>query len=653
MKTRQTAILLALFMVFGLIFNSGVIFANNGYNDATTDETIVPDPVPEDNSGKEVVFLIDRSMNTSQNALNEIKNQIVTLSDELIQTGDISITLIAFNGNSTTYARKSKDLKRIENAFRYIRPFGFSNPTTALEIANGLGFADKKDIVLFTSSYPNIGPITKNGPYTQRDHFYFRNANSYKIAADDLKENTRLVAVTDFSKMRNRDYSFSKGLFEENSDKYFAADKMNSEELVNSLKDYILGNEIHERNTGKKPIIFIPGIAGSELFNIDPSLVTPEERATGMISGDKEKSAKRIWVPIGYDASKANNDLNLNSNPDLFGLQQGDLRKVPVFQRHTGPVAMYASLFGQLMSNFPDRPVYLFSYDWRKSNVETAEKLDAFINKITDGGKVKVDIIAHSMGGIVSAHYLKNHDEKVDKYLSFGAPYEGAPSAFSTLSSRSLVGGFLDVIIEKLVGIKPDIATSFTSMVELLPTQRMIEKYPYQFVSTSNLNSFNNILNNSYRNYDEILKAADKANVAYSADLATVDMAMSNVSEYDRYNQFIDNSALYRINGERNGEVFLMHRPNSMFFVGNNHPTVVSGYFPGNQDILYKVNPISTPEGDGMVPLYSATMGMTFEEMTSDVRAKFKEVNGDHLGMLLDLGNLRAMCDFLSGREVR
>lgn len=649
MKTRQTSIMLALFMVLGLIFNTGAIFAQNDFpnavedtTDVPTDDTIVPDPIPEDNSEKEVVFLVDRSMYTSQNALNEIKNQVVTLSDELIQTGDISITLIAFNGNSTTYARKSKDLKKIENAFRYIRPFGFSNPTAALEIANGLGFADKKDIVLFTSTYPNIGPITKNGPYTQRDHFYFRNANSYKNVTDNLAENTRLIPVTDFSKMRNRDYAFSKRLFEENSDKYFAADKMNSDELIGSLKDYILGDEIHERNNDKKPIIFIPGIAGSELFNIDDSLVTPEERATGMISGDKERSAKRIWVPIGYDPKKANDDLNLRTNPNLYGLQQGDLRKVPVFQRHTGPVAIYASLFGQLMSNFPDRPIYLFSYDWRRSNVETAEKLDAFIDEITDGGKVKVDIIAHSMGGLVSAHYLEAHDEKVDKYLSFGTPYEGAPSAFNTLSSRSLVGGFGDVLIEKFVGIKPDICNSFVGMVELLPTRTMIEKYPYQLVNKSDLNDFNRILNNSYKNYDEFLKAVYDADLlSQSLEFGVVEGGMINASNIDMYNQFVENSKFSRAN--------LMHRPNSMFFVGNNHPTVVSGYFP-EQDILFKVYPISTPEGDGMVPLYSATMGMTFEEMSAEVRAKFKEVNGDHLGMLLDLENLRAMCDFLNGR---
>ncbi|PVY89201.1 von Willebrand factor type A domain-containing protein [Ezakiella coagulans] len=646
MKIRLTSILLAVFMVFGLMLNTGVIFAHDDFPGAVRDNANVPTE-----NAKEVVFLIDRSMYTDYNALADIKNQVSDLSDQLLQAGNFSISVIAFNGNVTTLVRQSTDLNKIKNSLRYISPFGFSNPSLALEVANGIRYEEKKDVVLFTNVYPNLGTISNKGPFTYRDHFYFRNANGFKNSADLLAENTRLITVSNFSNLNNRDYAFAKRVFEENSDKYYAADKMNSEELVSSVRDYILGDEKHDRNLDKKPIIFIPGIAGSELFKIDESLVSPEEKAIGMIYGDKERSANRIWVPIGYDARKANDDLNLYSNENLYGLQQGDLRKVNVFERHAGPVAMYSSLLGTIMKNFPDRPVYLFSYDWRKSNIDSAEKLAAFIDSITDGGKVKVDIIAHSMGGIVSSHYLREHDDRVDKYLSFGSPYEGAPSAFNTLSSKSLVGGFLDVVIEKLVGIKPDVASSFTAMVELLPTQRMLEKYPYHFVSTGDLNSFQRILN-SNSSYDKILQAAADAKVSGLADLATVDMAMSNVSN-DRYNQFIEDSKLYRVNGERNGDVLLMHRPNSMFFVGNNHPTVVSGYFPGNQDILHTVYGISTPEGDGMVPLYSATMGMTFEEMSPEIRNKFRVVKGDHIGMLLDLGNLQMMCDFLNGREVR
>ena len=656
MKTKKTTFMLALFMVLGLVFNTGAIFAQDDFPDAVrdttnipTDDTIVPDEIPEDNSAKEVVFLIDRSMYTDYNALDEIKNQVVSLSNELIEAGDTSITLIAFNGNSTTYARKTRDLKRIENAFTYIRPFGFSNPTKAVEIANGLGYAEKKDIVLFTNIYPNIGPITTDGPYVQRDHFYFRNANSYKNVTDNLAENTRLITVTDFSKLRNRDYAFAKRLFEENSDRYFAANKMNGDELLGSLKDYILGDEIHERNFDKKPIVFIPGIAGSELFHIDNSLVSDEERATGMLGRHNEKNMKRVWAPIGYDPKKITDDLNLQKNENVYGLQQGDLRNVPLFERHSGPAALYGSLLGSLMRNFPDRPVYLFSYDWRKSNVETAQKFANFVDEITDGGKVQIDIVAHSMGGIVSALYLKDNDERVDKFLSFGTPYEGAPSSQYSVSNSTLMGEIVDRIIETTTGLDTSIISDYDSMVELFPTQKLLEKYPMQFVGENEAEFLNAIKSKNIK-FDKLLEKLETENLSISMDLEAEDLALDRIAKDDRYRNYLDFTSIYREGGTRDGNIMLMYRPNSMFFVGNNLPTVVSGYFTSEDS---KVENIMTPEGDGVVPVYSATMGMTFDEMSPEIRAKFKEIKGDHVGMLLDLGNLRAMCDFLNGREVR
>ncbi len=93
MNIKQTSILLAIFMVFGLMLNTGAIFAQDDFPGAVkdttnvpTDETIVPDTIPEDNSAKEVVFLVDRSMYTDQSALLNIKNQVIALSDELIQS---------------------------------------------------------------------------------------------------------------------------------------------------------------------------------------------------------------------------------------------------------------------------------------------------------------------------------------------------------------------------------------------------------------------------------------------------------------------------------------------------------------------------------------------------------------------------------------
>lgn len=161
---------------------------------------------------------------------------------------------------------------------------------------------------------------------------------------------------------------------------------------------------------------------------------------------------------------------------------------------------------------------------------------------------------------------------------------------------------------------------------------------------------FVNAINEKNRNFDELLKKLESKNLSVSMDLEAEDLALDRISQDDRYRRYIDFTSIYREGGTRDGDVMLMHRPNSMFFVGNNLPTVVSGYFTSDGD---KIENIMTPEGDGVVPVYSATMGMTFDEMTPEIRAKFKEIKGDHIGMLIDLGNLKAMCDFLNGRQVR
>jgi hypothetical protein len=62
------------------------------------------------------------------------------------------------------------------------------------------------------------------------------------------------------------------------------------------------------------------------------------------------------------------------------------------------------------------RHLYLFPYDWRLDNVETARKLFALIDQLrVNYGRpdLKVDIVAHSVGGIVSCYMLEFGTEDV------------------------------------------------------------------------------------------------------------------------------------------------------------------------------------------------------------------------------------------------
>lgn len=53
-------------------------------------------------------------------------------------------------------------------------------------------------------------------------------------------------------------------------------------------------------------------------------------------------------------------------------------------------------IMDRLRTEFPNRELYFFSYDWRLSSEENAKKLKAFVDSLPSP---KVDLVAHSMGG--------------------------------------------------------------------------------------------------------------------------------------------------------------------------------------------------------------------------------------------------------------
>jgi triacylglycerol lipase len=73
-----------------------------------------------------------------------------------------------------------------------------------------------------------------------------------------------------------------------------------------------------------------------------------------------------------------------------------------------------------------------FSYDWRQSNTVTAQMIRAEVDGLLQRtGAKKVDIVAHSMGGLSTRHYLKflGGTAKVDRFVSIGSPHHGAKLA--------------------------------------------------------------------------------------------------------------------------------------------------------------------------------------------------------------------------------
>lgn len=211
----------------------------------------------------------------------------------------------------------------------------------------------------------------------------------------------------------------------------------------------------------REPVIIIPGIIGSYLNkNYDDfSEIWP--------------NVSRLLLP-GPDNFL--NDLALNidgTENTLFPISVGD-----IIREEAG-----SHVFDALISDLENAgyvegtDLFVFPYDWRKSNNDNAILLQEKIDEILlNFSAEKVDIVAHSMGGILAKTYILNEGiEKVDQLVFLGTPHLGAPKGFKGLMYGDDLGYrflFLGLNEKKL----KDISQNMPAVYELLPSEKYINK---------------------------------------------------------------------------------------------------------------------------------------------------------------------------------
>src|SRR3989344_463427 len=175
------------------------------------------------------------------------------------------------------------------------------------------------------------------------------------------------------------------------------------------------------------PIIFLPGVAGSELYckdsNAWPGWLT--QRITGgnfdkLYIDDKGKQACNI-VPLRSIRGGLEFDLSFLGVWHLFDVYD------PFFD--------YMDNDGYSLEENKESGLryYDFAYDWRMDNHRTAELLDDQIDKALKENKAdKVILYAHSMGGVVAKLYMNDpkNAKKVAAVVFMGTPHHGSPMPY-------------------------------------------------------------------------------------------------------------------------------------------------------------------------------------------------------------------------------
>ena len=80
-----------------------------------------------------------------------------------------------------------------------------------------------------------------------------------------------------------------------------------------------------------------------------------------------------------------------------------------------------------------NQTVFTFPYEWRDDNIQSANLLKNKIEQIKKiSGLSKVDLVAHSMGGLVARSYIEgaNYQDDVNHLILLGVPNVGAPETY-------------------------------------------------------------------------------------------------------------------------------------------------------------------------------------------------------------------------------
>src|ERR1041385_143344 len=172
------------------------------------------------------------------------------------------------------------------------------------------------------------------------------------------------------------------------------------------------------------PVIFLPGIMGRVLADQYP--VDPET----------------VWSPLKL----------LIKSYERITLHPSDVRYELIEPARVNADQVFVLIYGEIIEELrhnltpqADRPVPVFSFafDWRQPLELIEDELATFVDEVIDRTKIlrhynkagygtkdfpaRVNLVAHSMGGLIVAGYVQSYGlGKVDKVATIASPFRGS-----------------------------------------------------------------------------------------------------------------------------------------------------------------------------------------------------------------------------------
>jgi len=367
--------------------------------------------------------------------------------------------------------------------------------------------------------------------------------------------------------------------------------------IWSSSKDdiyFVLTNNSPPPPPLRLPVVFIPGLGGSEFKASQDIFWSDQDNGHGGNFSYAYKTDEKIWVNqdktvelgdddyfdvlrLKADGQTPEADLTLTGNLTSFGY---------------GEIDPFFTDMGYVKgTNF-----FVFPYDWRKDIRNSKDDLDNLIEMARQkSGHSKVNLVVHSMGGLIARYYISDPQKanKVNKLIELGVPHLGSTWTLKALMYGAQIGpSYLFGLISLNSNEVKDVAQNLTSNFQLIPTQEYFKFYNdssyellYPFRDSRDIDN-NKVI--STLNYDQIKTLLSNLNY--------------NMTVFELAEQF--HNLLDPIYNQTNGtKVYEI--------VGTAQPTL--GQIHETWWVTWPINLIPKTDeiyinGDDTVPLYSASL---------------------------------------------
>jgi len=380
----------------------------------------------------------------------------------------------------------------------------------------------------------------------------------------------------------------------------------------------------------RTPVLIVPGITGTEM----------------------QKGSELLWPDI--DRMFTDSD---DSFMDALTFDQNNTPSDPLVS--ATKVITTGKLFGATVYNYTDglinefknqgytegQMLFTFPYDWRYGvsgkNADGKTNSDLLRDKISQilsqTGASKVDVVAHSMGGLIVKKYVQDNpsSHSIGKTVFVGVPNTGAPQAVKALVQGDNFGvgfgpvGLNDAEMKKL-------AQNMPGVYDLLPSQK------YYDVAGSFVRLLDNTADSSHGdfsisdqtivsdlNYSETKSfLVDDNNLNSQALVGAENLHTQAFDDFDMRNVGVD---LYSIDGCKTGTTVKLEQSK----VTNLFGQTTTSYAP------YKIN-----TGDGTVPIESST------NLPIDQAKKYYVLTGKHSRLLAQDGSRQEIVNLVSGSSL-